>query len=75
VTEQEQPAYPFPLPGRIVDHQVLEFGLSKRELFSAMAMQAFCSNSSIEDPHDFISNARWAVKQADELIFELNKKD
>ena len=46
-------------------------GLTKRELFAAMAMQGYCGNPEILQSSQKI--ARWAVQQADELIKELNK--
>lgn len=54
-------------------------GLTKREYFAAMAMQAIVSNSSV----DFDENATYctpakrsqqAVKMADALIEQLNKE-
>ena len=41
-------------------------GLTKRELFAAMAMQGMCSNSEL--PQGSPKIAEWAVNQADELI-------
>jgi len=48
-------------------------GLSKRELFAAMAMQGFCSVPGSIATADEISN--WAVEQADALIEALNKEE
>ena len=49
-----------------------EYGLTKRELFAAMAMQGYCGNA------EFIINptaaAITAVQTADALIAELNKE-
>lgn len=46
-------------------------GLTKREYFAALAMQGFASsNANIS----FSDQAKWAVRSADELIKELNKK-
>ena len=51
---------------------VYSYGLTKRELFAAMAMQGYCSNS------EFIINptaaAITAIQTADALIAELNKE-
>lgn len=46
-----------------------EPGLTKREYFAAMAMQAMLSNPHC-DAGDPIG--RWAVQRADELLAELN---
>lgn len=43
-------------------------GLTKREYFAAMALQAYCQRSVKED-----TAAQWAVEAADALIKELNK--
>lgn len=45
-------------------------GLTKRELFAAMAMQAFCSKQGCVPQPD----AECAVKWADALIKELKRK-
>ena len=47
-------------------------GLSKRELFAAMAMQGICS-SDINNRFSSREIAQWAVIQAAILIDELNK--
>jgi hypothetical protein len=46
-------------------------GLSKREYFAGLAMQAYCSSSLM---YSFEVFAKMAVQQADALIEELNKK-
>lgn len=50
-------------------------GLTKREYFAAVALQAFVAKnltfSSNEDTYHI--RARWAVDQADALIYELNE--
>jgi len=48
-------------------------GLSKRELFAAMAMQGFCSVPGSIATADEISN--WAVEQADALIEALSQEE
>lgn len=48
----------------------LEDGLSKREYFAAMALQGISAGGQCIDCH-----AYFAVKAADELITELNKKN
>jgi hypothetical protein len=48
-------------------------GLSKRELFAAMAMQGMCANA-VPGHHHYPPNlAKEAVWQADELLKELAK--
>lgn len=46
-------------------------GLTKRELFTAMAMQGMLAGGA--DKHQAIMNASYAVQAADALIEELNK--
>ncbi len=46
-------------------------GLTKRELFAAMAVQGMLSNS--ETACDPTNVARWALKQADALIAALRE--
>ena len=48
-------------------------GITRRELFAAMAMQGFCSVPGSIATADEISN--WAVEQADALIEALNKEE
>ena len=47
-------------------------GLTKRELFAAMAMVGYLSNSNVPDMSK-ASNARLCIEQADALLKELNK--
>ena len=49
-------------------------GLTKRELFAAMAMQGCCSNYNIWSNTSAREIAGHAVEQADALIAELNKE-
>lgn len=50
-------------------------GLTKRELFAAMAMQGFCAaiNPS-QQAWTFAEIVDWSVRLADDLIAELNKE-
>ena len=50
-------------------------GLTKREYFSAKAMQGILSNRESHKYCSFIDIAHMSVKQADELIKELNKTE
>lgn len=58
---EHMPAYP------IEEH----IGLTKRELFAAMAMQGLCACEKLEGTNDKF--AHWSVKMADALLEELNK--
>lgn len=49
-------------------------GLTKRELFAAMAMQGYCANNSIVE-ETFHEVASWSVMQADELLLQLERGD
>lgn len=48
-------------------------GLTKRELFAAMAMQGWIINNTPLGPHDHY--AKIAVSMADALIDQLNQKE
>ena len=48
-------------------------GITKRELFSAMALQGMLANQDIS--HDWKGLQAEAVRQADGLLDELEKKD
>lgn len=49
-------------------------GLTKRELFAAMAMQGFCSDPRSNES-EAPSLARWSVVYADALLAALTPKD
>lgn len=52
------------------------YGLTKRELIAAMAMQGMCANNisyGIEESWD-TARAKYSVRLADALIAELNKE-
>lgn len=51
-----------------IDYKISCIGLTKRELFAAMAMQGFCVNGEIKE-----EIIRCSVDMADLLIKELNK--
>jgi len=71
--ERDEPAYAFSESTL----KAILGGPNKRELFAAMAMQAFVGkhvtmpDSANYNVHQL--RARWAVKQADALIAELEK--
>lgn len=50
-------------------------GLTRRELFAAMAMQAYLSNPSMTEKTPDKTLASWARHSADALITELEKSD
>lgn len=56
------------------DYDTGESGLTKREYFAAMAMQAFCSHPVMGEHAEPDEIAATAVEQADALIDELNKE-
>ena len=51
-------------------YSITEHGLTKRELFAAMAMQGYVSYG---DSVNIKIAAQWSVEMADELIKELEK--
>lgn len=65
----DRPAFPIVDP----DGVIAAGGLTKRELFAAMAMQGFCSNSVMTET-GHADMARMAVEQADALLAELAKE-
>lgn len=56
--------------GVYVDHMLPAGGLTKREYFAAMAMQAIAADCWSTNP---LACADLAVKHADALLFELEK--
>lgn len=54
-------------------HDNHNHGLTKRELFAAMAMQGLCSNSTTGSHKIPVNMAKEAIEHADSLIAELNK--
>jgi hypothetical protein len=58
----------------IDSHQVERCGLTKLELFSAMAMQGLISNSSEPFYLDAKTTSEFALTHAKALITELNKE-
>ncbi len=70
-TRQEDSAFGF--AARLTrDEDIYNHGLTKRELFAAMAMQGMLANGV--DRHAAHVNAIYAVQHADALINELNKE-
>lgn len=59
-------------PGEIAERDVHFTGLSKREIFAAMAMQGRLAYTGMTGSPDF---AKECVELADELIQALNKTD
>jgi hypothetical protein len=50
-------------------------GLTKREYFAGLAMQAMASKENYDIDYDFIRTARKSIKLADALLKELDKKE
>ena len=50
-------------------------GLTKREYFAGLAMQAMVSKENYDIDYDFIRTARKSIKLADALLKELDKKE
>lgn len=67
-TNPESPV--FPLVVDVIDSQ---WGLTKREYFAAMMMQAMLSNSSVSVNESNSILARSAIQKADALIEHLNE--
>lgn len=70
----------FPLPANLYEHsEISAFGLSKRELFAAMAMQAMLRN--VTHPDGFVvqavkeERAARACEEADALLAELARTE
>ncbi len=60
-------------PGPVATSRVFHTGLTKREMFAAMAMQGLCANSIPGSHHHADERAREAVLNADALLKELAK--
>lgn len=56
------------------EEDVYNRGLTKRELFAAMAMQGILANPEITKNHKDLNIEQAAIKCADALINELNKE-
>lgn len=61
-------AFPFAPNGNPVS-----WGLTKRELFAAMAMQGLVASEAWSDHMNHLDIARWAVSNADALVETLEK--
>lgn len=55
------------------DGATVNIGLTKRELFAAMAMQGILSGSA-DIAYEILHGSKGAVRAADALIAELNKE-
>ncbi len=53
-------------------HNFVGYGLSKREMFAAMAVQGIMANTDLAT-NDADTIAAWGVEQADALIAALNE--
>lgn len=68
----ERPAFPHVADEDKQEHLTVEWGLTKRELFAAMAMQGLLMNHSIWD-EDAATIAKWATEQSDALLDQLER--
>jgi hypothetical protein len=50
-------------------------GLTKREYFAGLAMQAIASKKNYDIDYDFIRTAKMSIKLSDALLKELEKKE
>lgn len=74
MTNGNDNAYPYAThdqDGRVAE---IEFGLTKREYFAAMAMQGMLSNDAVNRLDNANHLFEASVKAADALINALNKK-
>jgi hypothetical protein len=69
----DKPAYPFAFDEMDVNRS--SFGLTRRELFAAMAMQGILSSCPTTLDHHAADIAQAAAGQADALIAELDQAD
>lgn len=60
----------FPVPQSEAPNNSYQWGLTKREYFAGLALQALLANGQCENRH---TRARAAVEHAEALIAELNK--
>lgn len=65
---EDQSAFPI-VHSNGVDSWTQQLGLSKRELFAAMAMQGMLANERVENSRGRVATA--AVEMADDLLKEL----
>lgn len=70
----DQPAYPQCFPLADMQSGMANPGLTKRELFAAMAMQGICANGDCR-LDGMALRAEKAVKQSDALLAELDKEN
>lgn len=74
---KDQPAFPLPYPEMVGGEYFKSPGLTKRELFAAMAMQGLCANPSVLALTDdncvatMLPIEQFALGVADHLLAEL----
>jgi hypothetical protein len=71
---KDEPAFPILEHGIGGESFVLTPGLTKRELFAAMAMQGLARGAVIENEDSIKNHARRSVRYADALLSELQKE-
>lgn len=75
MSKGKEPAYPSN-DKTGMDYTINHGGLTKRELFAAMAMQGLCANPETYAAASNASEdeiARWSVQQADALLAALER--
>lgn len=68
MTNATDSAFPLPMDSKSLSKK----GMTKREIFAAMAMPGFLAND-VENQATNSNIAKWSVDLADRLIDELNK--
>lgn len=63
-------AFPSEIPPACANGQDIPYGLTKRELFAAMAMQGVIASGQLRGPSECVS---FAIQSADALLKELAK--
>lgn len=69
---KDKPAFPQPMEMRATESLYFA-GLTRRELFAAMAMQGICARPGGAQPYTEQYVVTWACQYADALIAELDK--
>lgn len=73
MSNANEPAYPNELASPTNDGYLSTSGLTKRELFAAMAMQGFLSNKAHATSFAPEEDAQYVIRIADALLAELER--
>lgn len=68
----DMPAFPLPREFRN-NKDYYQYGMSLRQYYAGLVLQAMMANSSDQCPHDKESVIRYATEYADALLVELEK--